>query len=368
VVAVPDGRAPLAEVRLRLPLGPAGWGRPAPVRLALGALTGVAAVAGSLGGAVDVSSDGQWADVGGFLPAAGLIRWLDRLAGLITTTRPVTAPGEPAPAHVERLVDDLVRRRWSIAGDAPAWVPDPRGAILTVVGSLEPATVFAAVQRAFGGWRAVGATGAVPVRAEPGGLIVLRADAAAMTHVTVSTQERPGGDEVARFLATAVIGGGPDARIPARGVRGGYHAHTGRDVCGPTQRAYVRAECTAAALPDVLADLSAEQQRLRQSPLTAQEIDPVREYCAAQLLSAFDSPATLADLLTHTVAGGRPPRWLEFLPGALRCVAADEVAAAARELYAPSEVCTVVHGTVHNVKSFDTHVRPHEGEVHARTR
>ncbi|WP_433792403.1 M16 family metallopeptidase [Actinoplanes sp. CA-252034] len=340
VVAAPDGRAPLAEARLRLPVG--GY-EPAAVSAWVRSATTRAPLAERLGGALTVTADAHWLDLSAYAPrhrAAGL---LDLFATVLDTPAgPATAVTAPSPEHE---MDTALRRHWLGAPGPGPFVPPLSAGVLTVVGA-DPRTVLdvAAVLD-----RADAVPAPRPGVARPG-ILALSRDGATRAHITVSVAEpEDGPSEAARFLAAAVVGGGPDARVPARAILGDYHARTGRDQVGDFARAYVRADCAPDQLAGALGDLAAERQRLHDEPLTAAEIDPIREYCAAQLLAAFDSPATFADLLSTLVSGGRDARWLQRLPGLLGKVPAEEVAEAARILYGSTESCIVVHGPAESV-------------------
>ncbi|MEU8661779.1 M16 family metallopeptidase [Actinoplanes philippinensis] len=341
VVAAPDGRAPLAEARLRLPVGdhdPAtvgGWVRSAATR---------APLAERLGGALTVTADAHWLDLSAHAPRDRAADLLELFATVLDTPAgPASAPTLASPEHE---MDTVLRRHWLGAPGPGPFVPPLSAGVLTVVGADPSAVLDAAAVLD----RADAVPAPRPGAARPGTLALSRAGATRV-HITVSVAEPDDGpSEAARFLAAAVVGGGPDARVPARATLGDYHARTGRDLVGTFARAYVRAECAPDQLAGALADLAAERQRLHDEPLTAAEIDPLREYCAAQLLAAFDSPATLADLLSTLVSGGRDARWLQQLPGLLGKVPAEEVAEAARILYGSTESCIVVSGPAESVR------------------
>jgi zinc protease len=335
VVAAPDGRAPLAEARLRLPVG--GYD-PATVGAWVRSATTRAPLAERLGGALTVTADAHWLDLSAYAPRHRATDLISLFATVLDT------PAGPAPAFTapnpEQEMDTVLRRHWLGAPGPGPFVPPLSAGVLTVVGADPPAVLDAAAVLD----RADAVPAPRPGVARPG-VLTLSRDGATRVHITVSVTEPEGGpSEAARFLAAAVVGSGPDARVPARATRGDYHARTGRDLVGDLARAYVRAECAPDQLAGVLDDLAAERQRLHDEPLTAAEIDPIREYCAAQLLAAFDSPATFADLLSTLVSGGRDARWLQRLPGLLGKVPAEEVADAARILYGSTQSCIVVRG------------------------
>jgi zinc protease len=373
VCVVPDRRAPLAEFRLRMPLGPAGWTRPELVSGLVGVLGAAAPRVEPFAGNLQVTSDGQWLDLGGYAPSDAADQWLTTVAdllALVSGIEPVPAAQSRTLPTPDRQMDDLVRQRWlgapPAAEPAPAGaygrILDPRSAVLTVVGDVDTDRIIATAHVAFAGWTGIAPTGGDASVVEPGGLLTIPGPGGGEAHLTIAMPEPAGIDETARFLAASVVGGGPDARIAARAAGNGYQAHAGRDVCGPVARAFIRVRCAPDAVADVLADLDEERRRLATEPLTHAEIDRARQYVAAQLLSAFDAPSILADLLSHLVASGREVHWLFRLPDLVRTLPAAEVRAAAVELFATPAACTVVYG------ALDQAVPDSEGGSDARTR
>ncbi|MFD8319000.1 M16 family metallopeptidase [Kitasatospora purpeofusca] len=393
-VAVRHDRTPLVELRLRLPVGLPGWAHPARVdHLArLVDLRGQAALnARALVGQLRFSTDGQWLDASGYTPSAGLDGWLDALAETVTAAVPALLPraNDHGSADADRLLDDALCAHVLLGpGTVRPGTDDesgsvarlgrsllaPTGATLVAVGDLDPRRFASAAERALALW-----TGPRTDRRPPGASVVatgerlpvdllLRAPAAGaddVAHLKLSVPEDPSGmDEAARFLATAVLGGYHRSRLASRTARtelDGYAVFAGRDTFLDRPRAYVRATVPKQLAGPALAAIRAELRGMAERPPSAAEVDPAREFCAGQLLSAFDSAAVRADQLCRTVAAGKSPSLLERLPARLRDVPVQDVAAAGATLFAHAEPACVVLGDVEPGAVTGWHDRPPAG-------
>ncbi|MFF7994252.1 M16 family metallopeptidase [Kitasatospora xanthocidica] len=375
VVAVRDTRSPLVELRFRLPLHETGWRDPqdvdALVRL-LAERTDAAARAEAVGGLLHLVTDGQWFDVTGCTTPARAGHWLGLLRELLLPLDGVTPLRVPQRPRSPEALMDTALRRYRLGG--PAGRPEAAPAAdLSTAPSQDGLTDLAEVHRAVlgrgGGWLvAVGdldperfaaeAEQALPDRPAPpsggssapraaaptGGALALHHEALELVHLTLSAPEPPGDSgAAARFLATAVTGVHPLSRLAVRALDAGLHhpLHSGRDLLLDEPRAYVRAVLPPQDAARALDTVRAALRGLRAEPVTAAELEPIRSFCAAQLLGAFDTPATKADLLRDGLSAGRPLDWAEHLPDALRRATAREVAAACAELY-PADAMTLV--------------------------
>ncbi|MGI5529282.1 M16 family metallopeptidase [Streptomyces syringium] len=347
VVAVADRRAPLVELRLRLPLGAAGWSRPgqsAALLRALATRSRAAVRAAALGGSFELSTDGEWADATGYVPADSAESWLELLAEVLTGAREVPSWPAAMARTPEQALDDAVRSRWLRASAPDAAFLSPAGGSLVAVGDLDPEGFAGLAARALSSWQGGFAhlsdvawptrPGTPPAAGEP---LVLRDDHQPDVQLIVGAAEPAGaGEEAARFLATAVLGGWFRARLAERFARradAGFELYAGRDTVVGIPRAYVRGKVPRGLEEETLSGIRAELARLAEEPIGAAELDPARDFCAAQLLGAFDSPEAHADLLRRAVGAGGNPLELYGLPERLRTVSADEVAKAAVELF-----------------------------------
>ena len=367
VIGVADRHVPLVELRLRLPMGVAAWQRPGQVGSLLRWLGERARAAGrarQLGGAFQLATDGQWMDATGYAPPSEVAGWLAILADVVSPTAldagpPALDGAPPGSPSAQHALDSALRRRWlgsqlAGAGDRPA--PDrlrdlhrcavnPRGGVLLAVGDLEPLAFTAQAELALGSWPAGNGDGAaLPAPPAAGELLVLyeqgRREVAFML---CALEPERGAEEAARYLATAVVGGYHRSRLITRSARAAaYEVLTGRDTFLGFRRAYVRASARNEVAADAFAEVQEELEGLAAHPPSGAEVDTARRYCAAQLLSAFTSPAVTADLLCRMVASGRDVTWPYQLPELLSRVPETAVAEAALELFAPGALTTVV--------------------------
>ncbi|MEU1849548.1 insulinase family protein [Streptomyces sp. NPDC019990] len=373
VVAVADRRAPAVEVRLRLPLGVlGGWDAPAAESLLRRGLarTRAGGRAADLGGVMEGSVDGQWMDVTGCAPPEELSSWLTVLAELLESQgeflrNAASEPSLPGAGRTvrptaERLMDDAVLRHW-LADGRPGNASSRaalEGCVLVLNGDIAPDRALAEAREALArpdltGFTPLPRTGGVPRRAAGGRLLVLRSPDEPEVHLTFCAPEptAPADDaeatEAARYLATAVFGGYFGSRLAARmhGVMAAsFEVYAGRDVLLDTARVFVRARVAPHLAGETLAGVRAELRRAGEEPFTDTEVADAREFCAAQALGAFDSPATQADLLRRPTAAGRAPLWLPRLPRLLHEVPGEAVARAGRELFATAAMDTVLLG------------------------
>ncbi|MEU0369401.1 insulinase family protein [Streptomyces sp. NPDC006283] len=344
VVTLADRRSPLVELRWRVPLGPAGWRNPAAARAGLvsrARRTRAAMRVEDLGGALTLAVDGEWADVSGHVPSVRTAEWLAVLADLapaVLSEHPEPDEGGPRP---EEALEQRVRTHFLPYAAVTAGT-------LVAVGDLDPDALVVQAGTALAPWNAAraGVFDQAPGRASvlaAGAEAPLELHAADGAHVRLllSVAERPvtgAADEAARFLATAAMGGFFGGRLADRFADrtvAGFEMYTGRDtVCG-VPRAFLRGRVPADAVDEAWSGVRAEAGRLAAEPFTEEELRPVRDYCAAQLLAAFDSPAARADLLRRTVSTGGDAELPLRLPDLLRTVPAHEVSRAAGRLFRP---------------------------------
>ncbi|RXS65264.1 insulinase family protein [Streptomyces sp. TM32] len=368
VLAVQDHRSPLVELRFRLPLGALGWQHPDAVEALIRLLAGSGGATSrrieATGGNFRMTTDGQWFDVTGYTAPDLATVWLDRLAALTAPMRgALPAPGRPLRPHTpDAVMDTALRRHWLGAG-RPVAAPDDLCAVhrsvlehgggwLVAVGAFDPERFTADAARALSDWPGASST-TVPVPrvlrdGRPAtGILALRDDAADDVRLALSAPEPAGGTgAAARYLATAVICTQYGSRVPEHVLRAGLvpTLYAARDVCLGFPRAGIRATLHQ---QDPAEGTTAVRETLRafqSSPVTAAELAPIRAFCAAQLLGAFDSPAAKADLLRDGLSAGRPADWAERLPDLLSQATAAEVTAACAALFLVDDMDLVVLG------------------------
>ncbi|MFD3699862.1 insulinase family protein [Streptomyces sp. NPDC058646] len=353
VVCYRDDRTPLAELRIKAPLGPRGWRAPGPVRrLAYEAQLRAGAAWRATGhfGAVQVTTDDQWLEVTGHAPAERAGDWLRTVVGTVLAagtggTGGPDGPAEaafPAPAStaLQRTADAALRLRLLPAAGGAAALPGPAGAVVVVTGPGDPDATAEWVTRTLAGWSAADAgtaEGAAPGTANAYGediLLTLHRPGAAEAHVTLCAPAAMStATEAADYLATAALGGWFGSRL-AVGRTPGLTVITGRDTAAAGHRAYLRAWYAGPHRPDTVRELRERVRRLAGEPFTAAEADATRVFCAGQVLSVFDTQETLADMLCQTAAYGHDATWLMRLPRALREAPLADVSGAAVRMFA----------------------------------
>ncbi|MEV4274440.1 M16 family metallopeptidase [Actinoplanes xinjiangensis] len=352
VVAVPHHRAPVVELRLRVPLGPDGWREPqrvADLLRVLAARTDAARRVAAVGGELHLAQDGQWADVTGWAPPVGLTTLLTVVADLVRPAelpdhRPLP-PQAAAPPSPQQRMDDALRRLW--AGE-PATDPAddlttlhrrifrPVDATLVLVGPLSASGLRNEAGAALGSWLTAGPA-PQPRPGEDTRLLLVPDPVGPVVHLTLNGREPDdGSSESARYLTTALLGGTTEARL-ARLCRSLGHAElvmlARRDVLAGHRRASIRLAVPREQVTAAVDGIRAEVRALIADPPPADEVETARRYCTAQMLAAFDSPARLADALRHTTAAGRGLEWVVRRPALLGTPGPADLSAAAHDLF-----------------------------------
>ncbi|MCX4692301.1 insulinase family protein [Streptomyces sp. NBC_01408] len=360
VAAVRDTRAPLVELRLRLPAPPAA----APAdreRLAL------------------VLAD-RWT---ARFPARGAVSTtVESGAVLLDAWLPAPAPdpvlfadllGAPPTADELAAVEPRARARMGTRVSCPAWLveqalcrrllagrPGPGagptaltaplhagGIELTAVGDLDPEAWAAAATAALRPLTSAldappGAHAPLPAAGEGLALLSLPpALPATAAHLLWATPEPPpAGSFAARWLAVAVLGGGqPGARLAALRTPQapyGFTSYAGRfgDHAGTGALVQVHAQLPPAGAVEAAAVIRDELRRAGAEPPGGAEVDAARRYCAGQFALAPQTQGSLADALSAWLAAGRRTAELVGFPEALYEAPAAEVARDCAHLFA----------------------------------
>ena len=383
---------PMVELRLRVPFAGDSPEHPAVAELlAETLLTGtpsrdrvaiddeLAAVGADLGVTVDperllVSGSGLVAglpDVLGVLadvltaathPDAEVARERDRLVERITMARAQPRTIAREALQRKRFGDHPITREMPTEAEVNAVAADqvralqaaslvPRGAILTLVGDIDPAMALAEVEKQLAAWTAANAARELtpPPSITPGDLELVHRPGSVQSQLRLTAPGigRAHPDYAALQLANLVFGGYFSSRWMENiredkgytyGAHSGVEFVPGGGVLG--METDVASDVTAAALLETRYELG----RLVAVPPTQDEIDAARAYAIGSLSISLDSQGGLASTIAALAAVGLSIDWIRGHPARLEAVTVEEVAAAALRYFGPAALTGVVVG------------------------
>ncbi|MPZ89932.1 MAG: insulinase family protein [Nitriliruptorales bacterium] len=388
---------PVVELRLRIPWGGTQGGDLArAVLLAESILSGTrshdrvafASALQALGGSLTASATVERLTIGGSALSANLEDFLALVAAILTA--PAYTAGE-----VERDRDRL-RERLAVAASQPdrqarnallhrlyAGHPysrelpepdevarvdavavadlhdrevEPSGALLALVGDLDPETALERVERALSGWLAGGdeqppvPAGVTPPSVTPSGPLLL-----VDRPGSVQTSVRLGGAAVPRThpgypalkLANLLFGGYFSSRLVAnlRERRGyTYSPRSGIEHAVAASTLVISADIATEVTAAGLLEIGYELGRMATLPVEAGELEAARRYAIGSLLLSTASQSGLASMLLTLGTAGLDVTFLRDHPLALAEVSTEDVLTAAREHLAPARLTTVLLG------------------------
>ncbi|MFD2421953.1 M16 family metallopeptidase [Amycolatopsis pigmentata] len=392
VLAVRKPTVPMVELRLRIPFGGAGPLHAATAEvLAETILTGTArrdrieidTELALIGGELSTSVDPERLAFTGTALATGLPTLLDVLADALTSasyvdkevareaariverlavsrTQPRVIAREallkhcygdhpvtremPRPEDVEKVTAEAVR-----ALHAEAVLP--RGAVLVLVGDIDPEQVVADIRKALQGWQSDRTASVLPELPELAGgdvLLVPRAGAV-QSQIRFIAQGLPRTDPryPALQLANLAYGGYFSSRL-VENIREDkgytYHAHSGFEFTGSAATLGVDADTANEATAAAVLETRYELGRLALVPPDADELEAVRQYAVGSLVISTSAQTGLAGQLAALAFSGLGVEWLTAHPERLAAVTLDDVAQAALDFFAPARFTGVVVG------------------------
>ncbi|WP_214404597.1 M16 family metallopeptidase [Pseudonocardia lacus] len=302
--------------------------------------------------------------VGATHPDAEVARERERLVDRITVFRSQPRSIAREALQRRRFGDHPITREVPLAEDIAAVTAEqvralqaaamvPRGAILTLVGAIDPETAIAQVEDALGGWASASAAHelAPPPALVPADLLLVHRPGSVQSQLrlTAPALRRQDPRYAALQLANLVFGGYFSSRWMEniREDKGyTYGAHSGSEfvpggaVLGVETD--VASDVTAAALLETRYELG----RMTAVPPTAAEVEAARAYAIGSLLISLDTQGALASTLSGLAAEGIGVEWLRGAPARLQAVTVEQVAGAALEFFAPTRFTGVVVGDV----------------------
>ena len=396
VIAIRRPAVPLVEMRLRVPFGRAPLARATLLSQAL--FTGTATMSSidiaaelqAVGGGLSAGLDPDRLLVTGNSLAAGLERMLEILAGVLTDP---TYPAEEVATERDRLVDHiqvaqsqpshlartaLLHRMYGrhpyavqtpepeqVKGVRPAQLRAlhadrvrPDGAVLVLVGDLNPEKAIDAAEKALGGWIGQSRDGNVPPtpELEPGPLLLVDRPGAVQSSLRMALPavSRTDPDYAALQLANMVFGGYFSSRWVEniredKGYTYGPHSSVEHFVAGSALvvAAEVATEVTGPAMLETLYELG----RIASLPPGEEELEQARRYALGTLRLGMSTQAGLAGLASMFASFGLRLDYLSEHSAALAAATREQVTEAAAKYLAPSRAVTVVLGDADKVEA-----------------
>ncbi|MEV6298289.1 pitrilysin family protein [Actinoplanes sp. NPDC051861] len=396
VIAIRRSAVPLVEVRLRIPFGRAPL---APATLLSQALfTGTSAMSSidiaaelqAVGGSLVAGLDPDRLLISGNALSDGLSRTLELLASVLTDA---TYPAEEVSTERERLVDHIqvalsqpahlarVALQKRIYGTHPYAVqtPEPeevrgvenaalrdlhdarlrpQGAILVLVGDIDPDQAIDTAEKTLGGWTGSAPDGSIEPTPliETGPLLLVDRPGSVQSSLRLALPgiARTDADYPALTLANYVFGGYFSSRWVEniredKGYTYGSHSLVEHFVAGSAwlAAAEVATEVTGPSLLETLYELG----RIASLPPGEEELEQARRYALGTLRLGMSTQAGLAALASMYAGFGLRLDHLREHAASLTAATRDEVAAAAARYLAPSRAVIVVLGDADKIES-----------------
>ncbi|NES28670.1 insulinase family protein [Micromonospora terminaliae] len=394
VIAVRRSAIPLVELRLWMPFGRTHLARGGMLAQTLlsgtetHTATQLAAELQKVGGGLSAGIDPDRLMLSGAGLVTGLDRMLELLADVLTGA---TYPADWVETERDRLVD-----RIQVAQSQPAHLartallkriygrhpyavqtpePDqvravkppvlrrlhaervhPAGAVLVLVGDVQPERALDAAERALSGWTGEGQPAELPPAPplEPGPLLLVDRPGSVQSSLRIALPAVPRThpDHAALQLANLVFGGYFSSRWVEniredKGYTYGPHSLVEHSVAGSVlvAAAEVATEVTAPALLETMYELG----RLAALPPKPDELEQARQYALGTLQLGASTQAGLASLTSAYAGNGLRLDFLAEHAARLAAATVDDVAAAAARYLAPALAVTVVLGDAERV-------------------
>ncbi|WP_433370233.1 M16 family metallopeptidase [Actinoplanes sp. CA-142083] len=396
VIAIRRPAVPLVELRLRVPFGRAPLPRATLLSQTLFTGTGamssvdIAAELQAVGGGLSAGLDPDRLLVTGNALASGLDRMLEILAAVLTD--PAYPNAEVAterdrlvdhinvalsqPAHLARTA--LLKRiygkhHYAIQTPEPEQVRAvrpaqlrtlhaerlrPEGAVLVLVGDINPDRAIDAAEKALGSWTGPGKDETTPATPplEPGPLTLVDRPGSVQSSLRMALPAVPRTDPryASLQLANMVFGGYFSSRWVEniredKGYTYGPHTAIEHYLAGSALMvaAEVATEVTGPSLLETLYELG----RIASLPPGEEELEQARRYSLGTLRLGMSTQAGLAGLASMYASFGLRLEHLQTHSAALATATREDVAAAAAEFLAPSRAVTVVLGDAAKVEA-----------------
>ncbi|WIM95816.1 pitrilysin family protein [Actinoplanes oblitus] len=395
VIAIRRESVPLVEVRLRIPFGRAPLA--AATLLSQSLFTGtatmtmldIAAELQAVGGGLAAGTDPDRLQISGNALVDGLPRTLEILAGVLTGA---AYPGEEVVTERERLVDNiqvalsqpahlarvaLLKRMYlthpyAVQTPAPEDVravePEalrelhadrvrPGGAVLVLVGDIDPEQAIDVAEKTLGGWTGEARDGDIPPTPalQPGPLLLVDRPGSVQSSLRIALPAltRTDPDYAALTLANLVFGGYFSSRWVEniredKGYTYGSHSVVEHFVAGSALLA--AADVATEVTGPSLLETSYELGRIASLPPGEEELEQARRYALGTLRLGMSTQAGLAGVASVYAGFGLRLEHLREHSAALAAATREQVAEVAARHLAPSRAVIVVLGDAEKIE------------------
>ncbi|GAA0506996.1 peptidase M16 [Paractinoplanes deccanensis] len=395
VIAIRRPAVPLVELRLRVPFGKTPLPRATLLSQALFTGTGtmtsvdIAAELQAVGGGLSAGLDPDKLLISGNALASGLDRMLEILAAVLTDP---AYPNEEVATERDRLIDHIQvaltqpahlartallkriygKHPYAVQTPEPEQVRAvrpaqlralhadrvrPEGAVLVLVGDINPEKAIDAAEKALGSWTGPAKDGTIPPTPplEAGPLLLVDRPGAVQSSLRMALPavERTDPDYAALQLANLIFGGYFSSRWVEniredKGYTYGPHTSIEHFAAGSALlvAAEVATEVTGPSLLETLYELG----RIASLPPGDDELEQARRYALGTLRLGMSTQAGLAGLASMYAGFGLRLDYLRDYSAALASATREQVAEAASRFLAPAKAVTVVLGDADKVE------------------
>ncbi|MEV4349637.1 pitrilysin family protein [Actinoplanes sp. NPDC049596] len=395
VIAIRRPAVPLVELRLRVPFGKTPLPRATLLSQALFTGTGtmtsvdIAAELQTVGGGLSAGLDPDKLLISGNSLASGLDRMLEILAAVLTDP---AYPNDEVGTERDRLIDHIQvaqsqpahlartallkrvygKHPYAIQTPEPEQVRAvrpaqlralhadrvrPEGAVLVLVGDINPEKAIDAAEKALGSWTGPAKDGRIPPAPplEPGPLLLVDRPGSVQSSLRMALPalERTDPDYAALQLANLVFGGYFSSRW-VENIREDkgytYGPHTGIEHFAAGSTLMVAAEVATEVTGPSLLETLYELGRIASLPPGEEELEQARRYALGTLRLGMSTQAGLAGLASMYAGFGLRLDHLREYTAALSSATREQVAEVASRFLAPAKAVTVVLGDAEKVQ------------------
>ncbi len=234
----------------------------------------------------------------------------------------------------------------------------PEGAILVLVGDVQPARALDLAEAAFASWEGGGGKPglAPPGPCPPGPTLLIDRPGAVQTNIRIGGpaigRTDPGYPSLA--LANLVFGGYFVSRLVDNiREKRGYTYSPGSGVTQNRQASYffVSADVGTDVTAPALVEIRYELNRMLAGPIDEAELLSAKRYLSGTLSMSIQTQSGLAGYLATLASNGLPVEHLRNFPAAIDALTADDVIAAARRYFDPRQLVTVLVGDAATIKN-----------------